>query len=166
MGRGGFAMRPGMPVAGGRGGFGGGRGGGRRPAGPPTQMPGQPGQPGPRAVFKQGVRNRDQMGGQPGQPGQQQVPQTIVPGALSKEQLATMLVTATQEQQKQLLGERLYALIAPSQPALTGKITGMLLEGLDNGELLHLIDSPEALQAKIQEAISALAAHMQEAPQQ
>jgi len=95
------------------------------------------------------------------QGGQQMAP-TIVPGALSKEQLASMLVSASQEQQKQLLGERLYALIAPSQPTLTGKITGMLLEGLDNGELLHLIDSPEALQAKIQEAIAALHAHMQE----
>jgi len=165
MGRGGFAMRPGMPVAaaGGRG-FGRGGAGGRRPTGPPQQMPqGQVGQPGQRGVkFAQGVRNRDQQMPQGQVGGQQQVPQTIVPGALSKEQLATMLVTASQEQQKQLLGERLYALIAPSQPSLTGKITGMLLEGLDNGELLHLIDSPEALQAKIQEAISALHAHMQE----
>jgi len=167
MGRGGFpGMRPAVPMqGGGRGGFGGGRGGaggGGRPAGVPmgVPQPGQPGGPGQRGIkFQPGVRNRDQMQGQPAQ----QMPQTIAPGALSKEQLASMLVTATNEQQKQLLGERLYALIAPSQPTLTGKITGMLLEGLDNGELLHLIDSPEALQAKIQEAISALHAHMQEA---
>jgi polyadenylate-binding protein len=30
---------------------------------------------------------------------------------------------------------------------------------MDNGELLHLLESPEALEAKIQEAIEVLEAH-------
>ena len=39
-------------------------------------------------------------------------------------------------------------LIVKSQPMLAGKITGMLLE-MDNSELLHLLESPESLDAKV-----------------
>ena len=67
-----------------------------------------------------------------------------------------MLAQATPEQQKQMLGERLYTLIVPTQPQLAGKITGMLLEGLDTAELLGLIDSPLALDEKIKLALDAL----------
>ena len=70
-----------------------------------------------------------------------------------------MLVNAPPAQAKQILGERLYALIQVDQGALAGKITGMLLEGLDNSELVALIDDAGALQAKIQEALAALEAH-------
>ncbi len=44
---------------------------------------------------------------------------------------AAMLAAAPPEQQKQLLGERLFPLVAGLQPDLAGKITGMLLE-MDN----------------------------------
>ncbi len=44
------------------------------------------------------------------------------------------------------------------QPELAGKITGMLLE-MDNSELLVLLDSPEALDGKVQEAIEVLKQH-------
>ena len=70
-----------------------------------------------------------------------------------------MLAQATPEQQKQMLGERLYTLIVPTQPQLAGKITGMLLEGLDAAELLGLIDSPLALDEKIKLALDALQKH-------
>ena len=68
------------------------------------------------------------------------------------------LANATPAQQRNMLGERLYPLIHASQPQLAGRITGMLLE-MDNGELLNLLESPEALRAKIAEALEVLKAH-------
>jgi len=44
------------------------------------------------------------------------------------------------------------------QPELAGKITGMLLE-MDNSELLLLLESPEALDSKVDEAIQVLKQH-------
>ena len=63
---------------------------------------------------------------------------------------------------RNMIGERLYPLIHQNNPTLSehwGKITGMLLDGMDNSELLHLLESPEALQAKVQEALQVLKQH-------
>jgi RNA recognition motif-containing protein len=86
-------------------------------------------------------------------------PARPAPPGQNKNDLAAMLAQATPEQQKQMLGERLYMLIIPTQPELAGKITGMLLEGLDTAELVGLIDSPLALDEKIKLALEALKKH-------
>jgi polyadenylate-binding protein len=61
------------------------------------------------------------------------------------------------EQQKLLLGERLYPLIVPTHGALAGKITGMFLDsGWTTEELLSLIHDEHKLQQKISNAIEVL----------
>jgi len=115
------------------------------------QAPARPAGPGqPQAVFKQQARNVPSAA--PGAP-------AAAAPAQNKNDLAAMLAAASPEQQKQMLGERLYMLIIPTQPQLAGKITGMLLEGLDTAELLGLIDSPLALDEKIKLALEALQKH-------
>ena len=59
---------------------------------------------------------------------------------------ATLLAAASPEEQKQMLGERLFPLVRSREPELAGKITGMLIE-MDNGEILHLLESPDSLAA-------------------
>ncbi|KAG2461509.1 EPABA protein, partial [Polypterus senegalus] len=71
---------------------------------------------------------------------------------------ASMLASAPMQEQKQMLGERLYPLIHAIHPSLAGKITGMLLE-IDNSELLHMLESPESLHSKVDEAVAVLQAH-------
>ncbi|XP_010629777.1 polyadenylate-binding protein 1-like isoform X1 [Fukomys damarensis] len=71
---------------------------------------------------------------------------------------ASMLAAAPLHEQKQMIGERLYRLIPEVYAALAGKITGMLLE-IDNSDLLLMLESPESLQAKVEEAVAVLQAH-------
>lgn len=71
---------------------------------------------------------------------------------------ASMLAAAMPQEQKQMLGERLFPLIQCMYPQLTGKITGMLLE-IDNSELLHMLEHNESLKAKVEEAVAVLQAH-------
>lgn len=71
---------------------------------------------------------------------------------------ASMLSSANPQEQKQMLGERLFPLIRSMYPDLAGKITGMLLE-IDNSELLHMLEHHESLKAKVEEAVAVLQAH-------
>jgi len=71
---------------------------------------------------------------------------------------ASMLAAAPPQEQKQMLGERLFPLIQRVHPDLAGKITGMLLE-IDNSELLHMLEHNEALKTKVEEAVAVLQAH-------
>lgn len=71
---------------------------------------------------------------------------------------ASMLAEATAQEQKQMLGERLFPVIHLWFPDLAGKITGMLLE-IDNSELLHMLEHHEALKTKVEEAVAVLQAH-------
>lgn len=72
--------------------------------------------------------------------------------------LASMLANATPQEQKQILGERLYPMIERMHPTMAGKITGMLLE-IENSELLHMIEDHESLKAKVEEAVAVLQVH-------
>lgn len=54
-----------------------------------------------------------------------------------------------------MLGEQLYPLVDQLEHDCAGKVTGMLLE-MDQTEVLHLIESPEALKAKVAEAMDVL----------
>ncbi|NXE79667.1 EPAB protein, partial [Cochlearius cochlearius] len=72
---------------------------------------------------------------------------------------ASVLAAAPPQEQKQMIaGERLYPLIHAMHPSLAGKITGMLLE-IDNSELLLLLESPDSLRSKTEEAVAVLQAH-------
>ncbi|MBA0867807.1 hypothetical protein Goshw_004477 [Gossypium schwendimanii] len=57
--------------------------------------------------------------------------------------------------QMQMLGEQLYPLVQGFEPEHAGKVTGMLLE-MDQTEVLHLIESPDALKEKVAEAMAVL----------
>jgi polyadenylate-binding protein len=71
---------------------------------------------------------------------------------------ATMLAAAPPQEQKQMLGERLFPLIQRMYPDLAGKITGMLLE-IDNAELVHMLEDQNSLKGKVEEAVAVLQAH-------
>lgn len=91
-------------------------------------------------------------------PGGGPVPSAVVPGQEGSQLTTAMLAAADPEQQKQMLGERLFPLVSRQQPELAGKITGMLLE-MDNSELLLLLESEDALDSKVAEAINVLKQH-------
>lgn len=71
---------------------------------------------------------------------------------------ASMLAAAPPQEQKQMLGERLFPLIQRMYPDLAGKITGMLLE-IDNSDLVHMLEDQTSLKGKVEEAVSVLQAH-------
>ncbi|XP_066105541.1 polyadenylate-binding protein 1-like isoform X1 [Saccopteryx bilineata] len=76
-----------------------------------------------------------------------------------KSLIASTLASASPEEQKQMLGEWLFPLIQAIDPVLATKITGMLLE-MDNSELLHMLETPESLRSKVDEAITLLQAYL------
>lgn len=127
-------------------------------------------------IQNQGTRSQ-QMGGrqaQPGKPGQGQMMYSSYsaitgrPGQVQSQQnsiviqgqeplTAHMLAQALPQEQKQMLGERIYPLIERIyQGPDVGKITGMMLE-MDNSELLMMLENEELLQSKVSEAASVLA---------
>ena len=143
-------------------------GGGQFPQGgrmnyPPQQMAGNGQFPQGQMMGNMGYPQ--QRGGQrqprqgQRQAGNQQAPQQASRPALEP-LTAAALANASKEDQKNMIGERLYPLIKTMvDPVHTGKITGMLLE-MDNPELLHLLESPDALKQKCQEALVVLEQHI------
>uniref|UniRef100_A0A8R1I485 Polyadenylate-binding protein n=1 Tax=Caenorhabditis japonica TaxID=281687 RepID=A0A8R1I485_CAEJA len=113
---------------------------------PPQQQQQRPAPAGPKA---------------PPQPYNQQYPQPRAQGIVigGQEPLTSaMLAAAAPQEQKQLLGERIYALIEKLYPGHkeAGKITGMMLE-IDNSELIMMLQDSDLFRSKVDEAASVLA---------
>uniref|UniRef100_A0A2I2YNX2 PABP n=1 Tax=Gorilla gorilla gorilla TaxID=9595 RepID=A0A2I2YNX2_GORGO len=68
---------------------------------------------------------------------------------------ASMLASAPPQEGKQMSGEWLFPFIQALHPTLASKITGILLE-IDNSEVLHMLESPELLRYKVDEAVAIL----------
>ncbi|KAK4352480.1 hypothetical protein RND71_027998 [Anisodus tanguticus] len=69
--------------------------------------------------------------------------------------LASSLAFASPEDQHMMLGEQLFPLVERIERDHAGKVTGMLLE-MDQTEVLHLIESPDALKKKVSDAMAVL----------
>jgi len=138
-----------------------------RPGMPP--MPTMPAGTVPRPQHQQSfkytptVRNPPQqmMPGQVIPPGAAPPPQQAVVIQGQEPLTASMLAAAPPQEQKQMLGERLFPLIQrmfPDLAGMSGKITGMLLE-IDNAELVHMLEDQGSLKGKVEEAVAVLQAH-------
>lgn len=106
----------------------------------------------PNYKFTTNMRNP------PLQQAQAQLPAQPIQQKGDEKLLTSLLANAKPHEQKQILGERLYPMIERMHTSLAGKITGMLLE-IENSELLHMIVDPEALKAKVEEAVAVLQVH-------
>lgn len=54
-----------------------------------------------------------------------------------------------------MLGENLYLMVEQLEPEFAAKITGMILE-MDQTKVLHLLESSNALESKVTEAMEVL----------
>ncbi|XP_039127560.1 polyadenylate-binding protein 2-like isoform X1 [Dioscorea cayenensis subsp. rotundata] len=143
------------------------RPGGRRAGGGPVQQTQQPVPLGQQQMFPRGGRvyrypvgrtmpespmtgggMMYDMGGLPVRDGG--ISQSIPIGAL-----ASALANANPDMQRTMLGESLYPLVEQLERDHAAKVTGMLLE-MDQTEVLHLLESPDALKAKVAEAMEVL----------
>jgi polyadenylate-binding protein len=71
---------------------------------------------------------------------------------------STELSKMSPEEQKNALGERLYAKIQEINPQQAAKITGMLLE-MDTPEILNVLEDRSMLLSKVSEAVTVLRQH-------
>merc|ERR1719197_1657540 len=111
--------------------------------GPGMGMPGKGGMQ-PRPMGAMGAMPQRPMS----MPGMGQPAPQMNSGAPNTSSLAN----APPGMQKQMLGEKIFPMISRIQPEMAGKITGMMLE-MDNSELLMLIESPDQLKVKVDEAL-------------
>jgi len=120
-----------------------------QPRGPAAQAP-------PTYKYAPTMRTPSQAM-QPQQGGQQAQPSAV--HIQGQEPLsASALAAAHPNDQKQMLGERLFPLIHEKYPTVAGKITGMLLE-MDNAEILHLLEDRDLLNSRVEEAVAVLQMH-------
>lgn len=127
----------------------------RVPSGPSQRGPGGGGRGGGRGGMRGGPPKQANARSQNRAATSQQPEPALVDDLGAQPLTIKALAAAPEEQQKQMIGEKLFPLIKAIRPELAGKITGMLLE-MDNGELLHLLESRVALEQKVAEAITVL----------
>jgi len=116
-----------------------------------------------------GGRGRGNMGGQmnqgvPGYPLNIKYNPNVRNQQVPSQQTSEIPPMVMTEDRKQQIGEALYPMIqtvlrAANQEEQTGKITGMVLESMDQPELMQLLESPEAVTKKVNEALQVLASH-------
>ncbi|XP_020110317.1 polyadenylate-binding protein 2-like isoform X2 [Ananas comosus] len=149
------------------------RPGGRRAGAGPVQQTQQPMPPiqqqmlprGGRVFrYPPGGRNMPEVPPMPGVPGAMLSPYDMggfpvrdaaIPQPIPIGALASALANASPDQQRTMLGESLYPLVEQLERDHAAKVTGMLLE-MDQTEVLHLLESPEALKLKVAEAMEVL----------
>merc|ERR1712182_44847 len=102
---------------------------------------GMPGMPGMMPGMKRKGGMPQMQGARPPMPQQQQPMQAAAPQG-GQPFNASTLAAAPPAVQKQMIGEKIYPLIAKIQPDMAGKVTGMMLE-MDNSELLMLLESEQ-----------------------
>jgi len=125
-----------------------------RPGMPPVPMGAQQVRPQQSFKYTPTARNPPAqfhpqvMPGQMVAPGGAPPPQQAVLVQGQEPLTASMLAAAPPQEQKQMLGERLFPLIQRMFPDLAGKITGMLLE-IDNAELVHMLEDQNSLKGKV-----------------
>lgn len=151
---------------------------------PPQQFNGMPARPQNQQRPRGGPSGRGGQGHPQQHPqmmGRQQMPQQMHPmqqmqarprpagykypsqqpmqprGPISSSDLSEM----SADEQKRYLGENLFPQVQAQSVTYAGKITGMLLQ-MDNSELLHLLESPETLKEKVNEAVRVLELHIRE----
>uniref|UniRef100_M4CUT9 Polyadenylate-binding protein n=1 Tax=Brassica campestris TaxID=3711 RepID=M4CUT9_BRACM len=116
-------------------------------------------QHGPWAGFRRGATNMQQQHFQQQQMHLQSLKMLLKPhrshhhSPISK--LTSALALASPAKHSQMLGEQLFPLVEKQEPVHTAKVTGMLLQ-MDQAEILHLLEAPEALKTKVSEALIAL----------
>ncbi|XP_076949106.1 polyadenylate-binding protein 2-like [Bidens hawaiensis] len=131
---------------------------GQRPGGRRVGVPGQQNQQQPVPLMQPPMMPRGRMYRYP--PGRNigDVPMGV--GVIPSQPipigaLASALANASPSEQRTMLGENLYPLVEQLEAESAAKVTGMLLE-MDQTEVLHLLESPEALKAKVAEAMEVL----------
>ncbi|GAB4838712.1 poly(A) binding protein Pab2 [Ancistrocladus abbreviatus] len=105
-----------------------------------------------------GMHQQYEMGAMP-------VPDAALTPPVPVHTIARLLTQSNAETQRLVLGENLYPLVEQLEPEMAAKITGMFLE-MDNTEVLHLLESPDALRAKVGEAMEVLRNVAQQQQQQ
>ncbi|KAL7082637.1 hypothetical protein ACP275_14G112800 [Erythranthe tilingii] len=83
------------------------------------------------------------------------VPNTEVCTPRGSGNWASSLANSSPNTQRKMLGEKLLPLVKELEHEMASKVTSMILD-MDHTEILHLIESPQSLEAKVAEAMRLL----------